>query len=193
MKTIDVLNHVKNISESESINLINTRLKNTESFISLGFLNQHGFNLLADDTSVQKLFFDLDILLRDGIGIKIANKMSNIENNENLNGTDLIPKVISYLNTDINDFYVFGTEPPWLEEGSLNLLGDEKAAYLIDGFQKLEHYLDFLKQHINTKKNAVIILAMGMPKQEELAFNIKREIKGKGIIICGGHQGLIMA
>ena len=56
----------------------------------------------------------------------------------------------------------------------------------MDGFHDLDFYIDFLKQHSQPQGYSVIVLAMGMPKQEILAQMIKINLKTNGLVICGG-------
>ncbi len=154
-------------------------------FTTVGFLNQHGFNLMLGDKATFTSFQSLDFLLRDGIGISLALKYSSRQAGANLNGTDLIPQIVDRFNDPNTDYFVLGTHSPWLEMGSKNLL-EGKARAIKDGFYPADSYISFLEQHIDPERFSVIILAMGMPKQEILATKIKGEIKGSGVVICGG-------
>ncbi|MEX1199547.1 MAG: WecB/TagA/CpsF family glycosyltransferase [Methylophaga sp.] len=156
-----------------------------ESFTTVGFLNQHGFNLMLEDKATFTSFQSLDFLLRDGIGISLALKYFSRPDGANLNGTDLIPQIVETFNDANTDYFVLGTQSPWLERGSNNLL-EGKAKAIKDGFYPADSYISFLQRHIDPERFSVIILAMGMPKQETLATKIKGEIKGNGVIICGG-------
>jgi len=162
-----------------------TQSKGEPSFTTLGFLNQHGFNLMLEDAMTFTHFQNLDFLLRDGIGVSWALKYFSMSQGANLNGTDLIPEIVGTFDKSETDYYVLGTDSPWLEQGSQNLLGSNIKG-LIDGFQTPEAYIRFLKHHIQTERFNVIILAMGMPKQEAIASKIKQEVEGAGLIICGG-------
>jgi len=157
----------------------------SNEWITLGFLNQYGFNLACKSTEDLKSFCGLDVILRDGIGIKLALKFLGIEAGTNLNGTDLIPKIVNATKSNNPNYIVLGTESPWLEKGSKKLFGNDDFKVL-DGFKEYEEYLVFLKETVDSTKYNVVILAMGMPKQEVLAERIKREIKANGVVVCGG-------
>jgi exopolysaccharide biosynthesis WecB/TagA/CpsF family protein len=154
-------------------------------FKTVGFLNQHGFNLMLKDRSTFDAFLNLDYLLRDGIGISLALKYFSMPQGANLNGTDLIPQMVNRFNTDCTDCFVLGTQSPWLEQGSHKLIGENIKATK-DGFHSLDSYISFLRHHIEPGRFSLIVLAMGMPKQEILAERIKQELQGRGLIICGG-------
>ena len=167
------------------LNDLSRQSKAKASFTTVGFLNQHGFNLMLDDEVTFSSFQRLDFMLRDGIGVSLALKYFSRPQGANLNGTDLIPQIVDTFNTVDTDYYVLGTQSPWLEKGSYRLL-DGQAKAIKDGFYPTESYLSFLKQHIDPRRFSVIILAMGMPKQEMLASRIREEIDGGGLVICGG-------
>lgn len=184
MKSKAILDLVSNISEDQAIDSIKNAYKKNAGFYSVGFLNQYGFNLISSHTDIEFYFSQIDLLFRDGIGIKIANKIYGIQNSDNLNGTDLIPKILDSVNEKAN-YFVFGTKSPWLQQGAQKLLKGHKFKAL-DGFKSENEYIEYLENHIDINSKTVIVLAMGMPKQEKLAHAIKTNIKGSGIIICGG-------
>lgn len=156
---------------------------------TLGFMNQYGFNLIAKNSALLKPFTDLDYILRDGIGMKLAFKFFKMSAGSNLNGTDFIPQLINIAansNVDKNtDFFVLGTQSPWLEKGAAQLLKGQ-TFQTMDGFKELPEYIQFLNQNMKPDSFNVIVLALGMPKQEELAALIKQTIKLPGLVICGG-------
>ncbi len=186
ISTLAILKKITLVDDQDSLllDIINQSKKNSE-MLSIGFINQHAFNLMYQSADVHDNFMGLDFLLRDGIGIKLALNLFNFNPKLNLNGTDLIPALVSKTQSSETDYYVFGTESPWLEKGCVNLIpnGNYKA---LDGFKEFDDYLNFLKKNLNSQKFNVIILAMGMPKQEALVTLIKQNISMPGLIICGG-------
>ncbi|RTZ17424.1 glycosyltransferase [Vibrio aquaticus] len=159
----------------------------TNEVISLGFINQHGYNLTVQNGDVYKHFIALDYLLRDGIGIELACKLKGLDAKANLNGTDLIPKIASkalVANRDTS-FFVYGTEEPWLSKGSKALFKSHSVQTL-DGFHSVKSYQAHFKEHHNTNALNLVVLAMGMPKQEEVASLLKQTSQGPLLVICGG-------
>lgn len=167
------------------LNDLDRQFQATNGFKTLGFLNQHGFNLMQQEASTCDAFLNLDYLLRDGIGISLALRYFSLPQGANLNGTDLIPKMVSRFNSVESDCFVLGTQSPWLERGSQRLIGDNVRATK-DGFHSIDSYISFLRHHMRPGRFNIIVLAMGMPKQEMLAARIKQELQGNGLIICGG-------
>lgn len=159
--------------------------------VSFGFVNQHGFNLMAADSQIYSAFLGLDYRVRDGIGMKLALKRFGREPGANLNGTDLIPKFVRYVakHTSLQKrplkVFVFGTQEPWLSKGSEKLCQGLEVIKL-DGFRSEDAYLNCLKSHQDTEAFHLIILAMGMPKQEFLAQRIRTDINASCLVLCGG-------
>ncbi|GGJ78158.1 WecB/TagA/CpsF family glycosyltransferase [Pseudomonas matsuisoli] len=154
----------------------------------LGFLNQHGYNIAQTSASMRHHFTQMRYVLRDGIGVKIACKASGKDPKANLNGTDLIPELIAYLvDHSARDCQLFamGTREPWVTEGSKSLFAG-RPFHAIEGHQENEVYLDFFKAHYQPGTLAVIVLALGMPRQEELASFLKQTLDVPCLLICGG-------
>lgn len=172
----------------DDYDLMLERIALTEKAVVVGFLNQHAYNLIEQRSQVKESFSKIDYLLRDGIGIKIACKANGLLPGLNLNGTDFIPRIISRLRQGSGrslQFFAFGTQEPWLSRGAEQLTGTRDVV-LLDGFQNPGSYIEFFEKKHKQSSLAVIILAMGMPKQEEVAQMLKAAISGPAIIICGG-------
>jgi exopolysaccharide biosynthesis WecB/TagA/CpsF family protein len=160
------------------------KLKGTNT---IGFLNQHAYNLILGNMDVYCDFCDIDYLLRDGKGIELACKYHKIDPGLNLNGTDFIPILIKkIINSSLPvKFFSYGTSTPWLERGNEKLF-QQNSVLSLDGFLTLQEYIAHFTKHHDEATLNVIVLAMGMPKQEQVAKHIKQEGKSRTIIICGG-------
>jgi beta-1,4-glucosyltransferase len=163
-------------------------LKKRESPTILGFLNQHGYNIAQRHPSVLDSFLHVNYLLRDGIGIKIACLFNGLDPKANLNGSDFIPELIEELVGDSEDRYelfAMGTREPWLSDGARKLFGDRRF-HAIDGFKRSEDYLAFYQEHHVPGRFPIIVLAMGMPKQEHVALHLQTAMNTRALLICGG-------
>jgi beta-1,4-glucosyltransferase len=162
-------------------------LLDTRSQKIVGFLNQHGFNLAAEDASVLGDFAQMDYLLRDGVGIKFACQWNKVSPGANLNGTDFIPALIlKAQESDIEvDYFVFGTRSPWLEVGTGRLMNGQQC-HTLHGFHDDQRYIDFLLKRVRKDALTVVVVAMGMPRQERLARTLRESLEGPALFICGG-------
>lgn len=150
--------------------------------VVLGFLNAHGFNTLLDIPS----FFDsikcMDVVLRDGIGLEILLRMQGKEAGKNMNGTDFIPALLErYRGKRIA---ILATKDPYLSETKCILEKNLTVDVIVaeDGFHPDEYYL----KKLSGNPVDIILLGMGMPKQERVACKLKRELDYPVLIVCGG-------
>lgn len=181
-----LIDKVRTVSAKDYEDFIDNLLK-TRTPVTIGFLNQHAYNVANQNSMNLLAFSNLDCLLRDGIGIKLACLYKKTSPGANMNGTDFIPAVVNRaIATDQTvQFYVFGTESPWLEKGSVKLLKGHDCHYL-HGFHERERYVETLEKTMAPDALKIIILAMGMPKQENIAWELRKLSRGPTIILCGG-------
>jgi len=149
--------------------------------IIVSFLNAHGLNLFFRDAGFREAILGSRLILRDGSGMKIAMRLSRMAPGANLNGTDFIPWYLR--NNRGKRVAVFGAERPYLEAAVRRLKADgvDIAAHL-DGFQSDAAYLD----EVARTKPDILLLAMGMPKQEKLAARLARAAEHPMVILNGG-------
>ena len=149
----------------------------------LAFVNAHAMNSAAGS----KKFFDAlmaaDIVLRDGMGMAILLKLLNQPPGLNLNGTDLIPKILRrYAGRSIA---LFGTQDPYLRsarERVMNQLAPGSRCLTTHGFLDIPDYVRLAAAH----RPELIVLGMGMPKQEEVACTLRAAVGYPCLIVCGG-------
>lgn len=181
-----LLAKVTRISTSELNDLVE-KLLHIEKPTTLGFLNQYGYNLAYSGKKNWRSFLGVDYLLRDGRGIEIAFRMNSVDPGKNMNGTDFIPKLISRFIDQHPEAqcFAYGTESPWLEMGAERIFHG-KAFDSLDGFREQDAYINhFLSRKIENNIS-LVLLCMGMPKQEEVARKLKSAADGKVLIVCGG-------
>jgi N-acetylglucosaminyldiphosphoundecaprenol N-acetyl-beta-D-mannosaminyltransferase len=159
--------------------LINEMMADRNYVVS--FVNAHAMNLACQKPEFLHSLRAADLLLRDGTGTQILLKAIGKDPGLNMNGTDFIPKVL--LATKHHPIALCGSTAQtaaaaaaWLEHN-----GVHKVTHC-DGFRPPEYYLQMLK----AQRPRIVILGMGMPKQELLSALIAREIPGPMLIVNGG-------
>jgi len=149
----------------------------------LAFVNAHAMNSAA----TSREFFDAvraaDVVLRDGIGMAILLKLLDLEPGFNMNGTDLIPKILRrYAGRRIA---LFGTQDPYLSRAC-----DVIAATLAPGSEFIgEHGFHDTATYVrlaNEWRPELIVLGMGMPRQEAVARELRASLDAPCLIVCGG-------
>ncbi len=149
----------------------------------LSFVNAHGFNMAAKQGDFAQALMASDTLLRDGAGMKILMKLLGRDPGANLNGTDLIPLIIDRFAEAGAPIAFMGTAEPWLSR-AVETARDRGATVALrtDGFQTEQHYVDRLAQ----SPCRLIVLGMGMPKQERVASMIREHLDGPMLVVNGG-------
>lgn len=174
--------------DESDIESLFTELRERSGPTTLGFLNQHGYNIAQAQPVVNESFLRLDYLLRDGVGIKMACLINGIEPRANLNGSDFIPRLVQAFIDQLPqeyELFAMGTRDPWLTEGAQQLFAG-RTFHAIDGFQSADDYLRFFKARHQPGRYPVILLAMGMPKQEQVAAYLQEGMDCPALLICGG-------
>ena len=151
--------------------------------VVLAFVNAHAMNSVVASRKFFESLMGADIVLRDGIGMAILLRLLNQPPGLNLNGTDLIPKILRrYAGRSIA---LFGTEDPYLRSARdkvMNQLAPGSRCLTTHGFLDTTHYVKLAAEH----RPELIVLGMGMPKQEEVARTLRAAVGYPCLIVCGG-------
>lgn len=149
----------------------------------LGFVNAHAMNLCSRSAVFALALHRADILLRDGSGMAILYRLLGQEPGLNLNGTDLIPRLVRLFSG--KHIALYGTREPYLERAAAVIaqqLAPGSRITTADGFRDAAAYVALAA----AGKPDLIVLGMGMPKQEELAVALRSTLAHPCLIICGG-------
>ncbi|PYB73818.1 glycosyltransferase [Pseudomonas sp. LB-090624] len=157
------------------------RLATPETATVLGFVNAHAMNLVVRDGAYCQALSAADVLLRDGSGMAILYRRLGLEPGLNMNGTDFIPRLLAAYRGRKVAFW--GTRQPYLNHAVRRC---ESAFGVVpvsvhDGFARVETYLRLARE----QQPELIVLGMGMPKQEAVAAQLAA-IGGPCLIVCGG-------
>jgi N-acetylglucosaminyldiphosphoundecaprenol N-acetyl-beta-D-mannosaminyltransferase len=147
----------------------------------VSFVNAHAANLAWDNPSLLEDLLASDLLLRDGAGAVFALMMFGCPPGLNMNGTDFIPRIArSYAGRRAG---LFGTRSPWLDRAREKL---EAAGLVVvtshDGYCSPETYVNLAA----ATQPELVILAMGMPKQEYIAVRMREQLSYPVLIVNGG-------
>lgn len=149
----------------------------------LAFVNAHAMNSVAESMPFFNALMSADVVVRDGIGMSLLMRLLNQQPGLNLNGTDLIPKILA--RSAGQPIAFFGTRDPWLgkaREEALRKYAPGSSCVTAHGFMDLSSYIRIAAQH----RPRVIVLGMGMPRQEEVAMALRASLGFSCLIICGG-------
>jgi hypothetical protein len=162
--------------------LLETLAAPTQSRV-LAFVNAHAMNSAASSPEFFDAVMSADLVLRDGAGMAILMRLLHQVPGLNLNGTDFIPKILRlYAGRSIA---LFGTREPYLEAARkvvVTRLAPGSECITANGFLDTASYVQLAAQH----RPSVIVLGMGMPRQEEVAAVLRAALGYPSLIICGG-------
>jgi exopolysaccharide biosynthesis WecB/TagA/CpsF family protein len=146
----------------------------------VSFLNAHAFNLAWSDAHFYRNLMESDVLLRDGVGVSLLLKLLGGNAGVNMNGTDMIPELLAAHDRNVA---LFGTCDPYLNNAAHRLAqSGVDVKVTVDGFQPDDTYLNALLEF----EPSIVILAMGMPKQERIAGLLKQHANWPCVIVNGG-------
>ena len=158
------------------------RLTNAEKPTVLAFVNAHAMNSCATDPAFSDALASADILLRDGSGMSMLYRQIGRDPGRNMNGTDFIPELLTAFRGKRVAFW--GTQDPFLAQAALVAEREfgVRVVSLANGFMAHNNYLVLAKETYPD----LIVLGMGMPKQEQLARLLREKGGGAPLIACGG-------
>ncbi len=176
-----IVDHVAVTPDDDTKDLLLDAFARRRGVRTLGFVNANAMNRCTTEKGFAADLLALDHLVRDGIGVHALYRLIGAQPGLNLNGTDLLPDLISRFAGQ--HVAVFGTQLQLAERVALKLereLGCETLS--AHGFHADGHYVDAVAR----TRPALVILGMGMPKQERVARLMKQALHQDVAIVCGG-------
>lgn len=176
-----IVDKLRGVADAEDEQRLLTQLSAPGARLVLGFVNAHAMNLVTHDRAYHQALASAHVLLRDGSGMAILLRRLGLAPGLNMNGTDFIPKLLAAYSGRRVAFW--GTEEPFLG----NAVRSSQARFGVEvvsahhGFDDADTYLDLARQ----QRPELIVLGMGMPKQEVVAARLA----GSGVpcvVVCGG-------
>lgn len=174
---------INRVQTSEDDELLRVRLSQPEVPFVLAFANAHAMNSAATSDAFFNALTSADMVLRDGSGMATLYKLLHLAPGFNLNGTDLIPDLVTRFNG--RTVALFGTQDPYLERARAVVatrLAPDSPQVSAHGFLQVEEYVVLATKH----QPALIVLGMGMPRQEQVAGTLRASLTHPCLIVCGG-------
>ncbi|UJB20548.1 MULTISPECIES: WecB/TagA/CpsF family glycosyltransferase [Lysobacter] len=177
----DLLERLRVVADPRQHRRLLDELSRPKRARAVSFLNQHAFNLAWTDPAFGDDLLRSDVLLRDGVGMAACLRLLARAPGMNLNGTDFIPQLVAaYAGRRVA---LIGTSEPYLERARQYLC--ERGADVVcalDGFGDEERY----PAAVVESRPDLVILGMGMPKQERIASRLAAAADYPVVIINGG-------
>lgn len=148
------------------------------------YFNQHCYNIYFSDKSYKELIDKKFTTYIDGTGIGFALKLFGRKISSPFNASDLNEKLFNYFIDKKYSVYLVGGKisENIITQKSSNKL---KPAGYLQGYFKSEEEEGLIQKIIEHKPD-VVIVGMGVPKQELFSAKLAEKMPGK-IIICVGN------
>ncbi|MFT8391949.1 MAG: WecB/TagA/CpsF family glycosyltransferase [Sporolactobacillus sp.] len=159
----------------------------TRNTVNLFFLNDHAFNIAQHDLDYLNILNTADLLVNDGLGVKLGAKLWGIALEENLNGTDLIPRLLDICAANGWSIYLLGAAERAVHAAAENLQ-QRYPDLIIAGWQN--GYFtneNEVVQAINSSRADVLLVGMGMPRQEKFINRQHHALQPVLRIAVGGY------
>lgn len=130
---------------------------------SLYFANAHSLTLAAADAAYRDVLNRGDAVVNDGAGLELYARLAGTSFAENLNGTDLFPRLFREANREITVF-LFGAARGRADEAARSLsrrFPRIRVVGTLEGFSDRDA-LDI----INSARPDVLLVGLGNPRQE---------------------------
>ena len=140
----------------------------TRSARKVFFTNVHTISVARRDRAMMRMINQADLVLPDGIGLKIAGKIFRQPILENLNGTDFTPRVLERTQREGRTLYLFGAEKDANERCTRELRRRYPALRILGahhGRCTPEEEAAMIAE-INALHPDILLVALGSPLQE---------------------------
>lgn len=159
--------HFLNLAMDDAINAIEAALVARQP-TRIAFVNADCINIAATNRDYRKSMASMDWVFVDGIGMRIAGRLLQQPIRDNVNGTDLFPRLCEVLARNGQRLYLLGARPG---------LAAATAAWASEHFPGLQiagtqdgYYAPSDEAHIVANIRAsradVLLVALGAPRQE---------------------------
>lgn len=155
----------------------------------IAFVNADCVNIAARNDAYRRDLGQMDHVFIDGIGMKIAGHVLGQPIVDNVNGTDLFPRLCASLAAQGRSVFLYGARPGTAERAA-NWAAQRHPGLVIAGTEhgyqpESEH--PALLQRIRDSRADVLLVAQGVPRQEAW---ITRHADAAGAMVTMGVGGL---
>lgn len=181
---------VHSLSMSDALDRIDAHVASQQAApLQVAFVNPDCVNIARRDVAYRRTVNQAGLVLPDGIGMRIAGKLLHKPFRQNVNGTDLFPRLCDRLGQRGGSLYLLGAQPGvaaavanWvaIHHPGVRVVGAEHGFF---GAEELPGVL----ARIQTAQPDVLLVAMGAPAQDRW---IAQHAEATGAKVALGVGGL---
>ncbi len=177
-----------NIDMTQAIDQL-SRMIDGNTTQQVSFVNPACVNIAAHDRGYRRILARTAMVLPDGIGIKIAADIMGLPLKQNVNGTDLFPRLCDMLARRGASLYLLGGQPGVVERVAQEVQAQWptlRIAGYRDGFFGVAHEGEVAAE-VRASGADVLLVARGVPLQD---IFIDRQLHQLGVKVAIGVGGL---
>jgi N-acetylglucosaminyldiphosphoundecaprenol N-acetyl-beta-D-mannosaminyltransferase len=132
------------------------------------FVNAHCLNVARRDSDYRQALAESEVVLADGSGLLIGSRLLGIPVRHNLNGTDLVPRLLERAGAESCRVFLLGGRPG-VAAAVATVLGERYPGLVVAGVQHGYLTPELEREtlaSIAEAKPDILIVAMGVPLQE---------------------------
>lgn len=136
----------------------------------------------------QNILNSADLVLPDGIGVVFASRLNKNKIEDRVTGVDFVKNLLYTHNKSVLKVYLLGGESGVCEKAKINIEKAYKNVEVVgisNGFFNEEDEKKII-EHINEKSPDLLLVGLGMVKQENFIFRNKNQLNCKLSIGVGG-------
>jgi len=160
-----------------------------ESAGQICFYNADCANIACRDAEYRDVLLRADLVLADGIGLKLAGKLLASEIRQNVNGTDMFPRLCETLSGTGAGIFLLGARPG-VPEKVRDWIVERYPETVVSGCHHgyfLEAEEDAVIREIAASRASVLLVAFGAPRQDKW---IRGHLNETGVKVAMGVGGL---
>lgn len=154
----------------------------------VSFINVDCVNRACTDEHYRDILVTSDLRLGDGIGLRIAGRLLGSEIRENVNGTDLFPRLCAQLAARGESLFLLGGRPG-VAQAAAEWAASRHPGLRIAGTRHgyfAEAETPAVIEEINASGAAVLLVAFGAPRQEKWIRSHLQELRVNAALGVGG-------
>lgn len=134
-----------------------------------------------------------DLVVADGIGVVLASKLNKVKLNERVGGCDLTLALLDNLNKKGKDIYILGGKEEVCQKAveninkkydGINVVGHRNGYFTKDDERQIVH-------DIEKASPDILIIGLGMEKQESFAYKYKDKLSARLTLCVGGTVDIL--
>ncbi len=189
-KTTDILGiQVDSLKMQEAVEILERWL--TEDKVHTLYTPNAEILMAAQrDSELKGVLNNADMLVADGAGVVLASKILKRPVPEKVSGIDLVKRSFAHASKGKISYFLLGSKPGVAEAAAVNIVNEYPGVVIAgcrNGYFK-ENEEDAIIDQINASGAAILLVALGAPRQEKWIARNKDRLRVK---ICAGVGGTI--